>query len=318
MERLVPFLLLVLGLGALYLGLAGLIRLKPDRPEFWLFGLGVRTRLGALKVLLVATALLFLSYTAYRKGSLTRMLQTPVSLDSQLYLRLTEQLQKSEDSLEKNRGDMALLKQEKEDCQNVVSRLGAGLANKNDVTGELRAALGIRRKEIAGFESTLSRMRDEMASLQKEHDQVSLSYRETQDKVAQLDSQVKSLQTANATLDGRLSQTTSQNEAELKRLREENGMLKGLNRDAERRNSLLRQGLVLRESNDWQLEQEIQQLANLLVSQPEVNAPRQGDISRAIQKITQVLREGSAVTKQAKAADARPAQPKSTEPVKTQ
>jgi chromosome segregation ATPase len=317
MERLVPFLLLVLGLGALYLGLAGLIRLRPDRPEFWLFGLGVRSRVGAVKVLLVATALLFLSYTAYRKGSLTQMLQTPVSLDPQLYSRLTEKLQKSEETLEQYRADMAHLTREKEDCQSAVSRLGTGLANRNDVTGELRAALGIRKREIASFESTISRMRDEMARLQKEHEQVLLSYRETQDKVAQLGSQVRSLQTANAALDERLSQTNSQDEAELKRLREENGKLKGLNRDAERSNSLLRQGLVLRESNDWQLEQEIQQLANLLVSQPEVNAPRQGDISRAIQKITQVLREGSAVTKQARAADARPAQPKSTEQVKT-
>ena len=201
MERLVPFLLLVLGLGALHLGLSGLFKLKADRAEFWLFGLGVRSRVGAVKVLVVALALLFLSYTSYRKGSLVQMLQPPASIDPQLHLQLARQLQESEKDLEKYRGEVALLTREKEDCQNSVSRLGAGLANKNDVTGELRAALGIRKREMAGFESTLTRLREEMARLQKEHDQVLQSYRETQEHVTQLDSQVRSLQTTNESLE---------------------------------------------------------------------------------------------------------------------
>jgi hypothetical protein len=76
---------------------------------------------------------------------------------------------------------------------------------------------------------------------------------------------------------------------------------------------------VLREANDWALEQEIQRLANLLSDQPELNSPRQTDISRSLQKINQVLREGTNLTKQAKVADSKPTQPgqKTVDPLAT-
>lgn len=75
MEIVVPIVLVLLGLGALHLALGGLIRLGKERPEFWLFGLGVRSRFGALKVLAVALALLFLAYSFWQQGSLIRGLQ---------------------------------------------------------------------------------------------------------------------------------------------------------------------------------------------------------------------------------------------------
>ncbi|WP_238314692.1 hypothetical protein, partial [Methylobacterium crusticola] len=50
-------------------------RLGKERPEFRLFGLGVHSRLGALTVLSVALALLFVAFSFWRQGSLIRGLQ---------------------------------------------------------------------------------------------------------------------------------------------------------------------------------------------------------------------------------------------------
>jgi hypothetical protein len=74
MERLAPYLLLLMGMGAAYLAIGGLARLRPERPEFWLFGLGVRSRAGAGKVLVVAVLLLLLGYSVLRRGSIQRVL----------------------------------------------------------------------------------------------------------------------------------------------------------------------------------------------------------------------------------------------------
>ena len=142
---------------------------------------------------------------------------------------------------------------------------------------------------------------------------MSQSYNETKDRVQQLESQADVLQNEKVSLKARLEQTSGQNEAELKRLREETGRLKSLYRDEERRASLLRQGLVLREANDWALEQEIQRLANLIAGQSDLSSPRQTDISRALHRISQVLREGTALTKQAKAADSAAPDSKSSQ-----
>ncbi len=303
MDKLVPSLLLVLGLGALYLGIGSLVGLGRKSTEFWVFGLGVRTRFGALKVLVVAAAMLFLSYSSYKKGSLTKMLQSPVAVDQEIYLNLTQQLNKAEETIASYRKEIAVLTQEKTDCQNAAFRLETGVANKNDLAGELKSILAIRKKEMAGFESSLGKMRDEQNRLQQQYDQLSQLYRQTQDKTEQLQSQLSSLQSDKSTLETSLSQLSTQKEAELKRLRDENGKLKGLNRDTERRNNLLQQGLSLLETNEWQLEQDIQRLANFLASQPDVNTPSQSEVSRAIQRIQQTLREGTAITRQTKAVE---------------
>jgi chromosome segregation ATPase len=319
MEKLVPLLLLALGLGAAHLGIGGLIKLRPSRPEFWLFGLGVRTRLGAVKVLVVAIALLFLAYSFHRRGSITQIFNPEEAVLREQNNVLIRDLKEAEESIENYKGQVKSLSQEKEECQKIVSRQGLGLANKDDAVGELRAALGTRQREIADLQGALAKVKEEMSLLQKEHEQMSQAYNQTKEKLQQLNSQVDTLQNEKGTLAAKLEQNSNQNAADLKGLREENGRLKALYRDEEHRASLLRQGLVLREANDWALEQEIQRLANLLSDQPELNSPRQTDISRALQKINQVLREGTTLTKQAKAADSKPTQPgqKAVDPLAT-
>jgi chromosome segregation ATPase len=319
MEKLVPLLLLALGLGAAHLGVGGLIKLRPSRPEFWLFGLGVRTRLGAVKVLVVAIALLFLAYSFHRRGLITQILNPEEAVLREQNSALTRQLKEAEKSIKNYKGRMESLSQEKEECQRIVSRQGLGLANKDDVVGELRAALETGQKEIADLQGALGKINEEMSLLQKEHEQMSQAYDQTKEKVQQLDLQVDTVQNEKGSLVAQLEQNSNQNATELKGLREENGRLKALYRDEEHRASLLRQGLVLREANDWALEQEIQRLENLLSDQPELNSPRQTDISRALQKINQVLREGTNLTKQAKVADAKPTQPgqKAVDPLGT-
>ena len=79
MERLAPYLLLLIGMGAAYLAVGGLVRLRPERPEFWLFGMGVRSRAGAGKVLVVAVLSWLLGYSALRRGSIQRVLD-PLNL----------------------------------------------------------------------------------------------------------------------------------------------------------------------------------------------------------------------------------------------
>jgi len=303
MDKVVPLLLLALGLGAAHLGIAGLVKLRPDKPEFWLFGLGVRTRFGAVKVLFVALALLFLAYSFHKKGSITQILKTePTDLQAQ-YDQLAARMKETEKLIGTYKSQMETLNREKEDCQKIVSRQGLGLADQNDVVGELRSSLDRRQKELADLQGSLTRLREQMGLLQREHEQMSQSYNETKEKVQQLESQVDVLQNEKVSLKAKLEQTLGQNEAEIKRLREENSRLKSLYRDEERRASLLRQGLVLREANDWTLEQEIQRLANLIAAQSDLSSPRQTDISRSLHRISQVLREGTALTKQAKAAD---------------
>lgn len=318
MDKVVPLLLLFLGLGGLYLGIGGLARLRRERPEFWVFGLGVRTRLGAVKVLVAAAVLLLLAYSTSKKGALTRILQSSVATDQEIYLNLTQRLNKAEESVAACQNQITALNKENADCQNAVSRLGSGLASKNEVAGELKSIMSIRKKEISGFESSLGKMKDDLGKLQQQYDQLAQLHRQTQDKTDQLQAQVGSLQLERANLEGKLSQVSSQTEADLKRLREENGKLKGLNRDSERRNNLLWQGLTLREANDWKLEQDLQRLANLLASQPEVNMPAQSEISRAVLRVQQTLREGTAITRQTKTVESssQQHQDKTSDPAK--
>ena len=314
MDKLVPILLLALGLGAAHLGIGGLIKLRPERGEFWLFGLGVRTRFGAVKVLVVALALIFLAYSFHKKGSLTQILSPDSAPLQAQYDKMAAQLEEAEKSTATYRSQIETLSREKEDCQSIVSRQGLGLANKSDSMGELRASLGTRQKEIAELQGNLKQVKEQMELLQKEHDQTSEAYNQTKEKLQQMESQMDVLQNEKVSLRLKQDQLSAENEAEVKRLREETSRFKSLYRDEEHRASLLRQGLVLREANDWTLEQEIQRLANLIADQPDVSSPRQTDISRALHRINQVLREGTALTKQAKAADTKPSDAKPAQP----
>ena len=306
MERLAPYLLLLVGIGAAYLAVGGLVRLRPERPEFWLFGMGVRSRAGAGKVLVVAALLLLLGYSALRRGSIQRVLDfsEPVS-DEQLESQRLQLIQVNQ-QLEETKNQMAALNREKEACQQIVSRQGLGLASTGDAAAELRASLNLRQREIGTLQSSLAKANDELASIRSDNDRLVQSSNSAKEQMEKLESQMDVLKNEKTSLALKLEAASKASESENSRLKEENGKLKAQYRDQDRRARLLRQGLVLREANDWALEQEIQRLANLLSDQPEVNTPRQTDIARSLQKINQVLREGQGLTKQAKVADSQP------------
>ena len=306
MERLAPYLLLLVGMGTAYLAVGGLVRLRPERPEFWLFGMGVRSRAGAGKVLVVAVLLLLLGYSALRRGSIQRVLDfsQPVS-DEQLESQRLQLIQVNQ-QLEETKNQMAALNREKEACQQIVSRQGLGLASTGDAAAELRASLSLRQREIGTLQSSLAKANDELVSIRSDYDRLVQSSNSAKEQMEKLESQMDVLKNEKTSLASKLEVASKASESENSRLKEENGKLKAQYRDQDRRARLLRQGLVLREANDWALEQEIQRLANLLSDQPEVNTPRQTDIARSLQKINQVLREGQGLTKQAKVADSQP------------
>jgi chromosome segregation ATPase len=306
MERLAAYLLLLVGMGAAYLAIGGLARLRPERPEFWLFGMGVRSRAGAGKVLVVAALLLLLGYSALRRGSIQRVLDPSQPASDELFEAQSQQLMRANQQIEEYQSQMAALNREKEACQQIVSRQGLGLASTGDVAAELRASLSLRQHEIGTLQSSLGKANDELAALRSDNERLVQSSNSAKEKVEQLESQLDVMKNEKTSLALKLEGASRANEAENLRLKEENSKLKVQYREQDRRARLLRQGLVLREANDWALEQELQRLANLVSDQPEVNTPRQTDIARSLQKINQVLREGQGLTKQAKVADSQP------------
>jgi len=305
MDRLAPYLLLLMGLGAAHLGIGGLIRLRPERPEFWLFGLGVRSRTGAGKVLVVAALLLLLGYSGLRRGSIQQVLYPSQPASDQQLESLKQQLDAANQKSEEYKNQIAGLSRDKEACQEIVSRQGLGLANKGDTAAELRASLSLRQREIGTLQSSLAKTNDELTTLRNDNERLVQSSSSAKEQVDQLEAQMDVLRNEKTSLALKLESASKANESDSSRLKEENSKLKAQYREQDRRARLLRQGLVLREANDWALEQEIQRLANLLSDQPEVNTPRQTDIARSLQKINQVLREGQGLTKQAKVADSQ-------------
>jgi chromosome segregation ATPase len=301
MDRLIPLLLVILGLGAAHLGIGGLLRSRKDSPEFWLFGLGVRTKLGAVKVLIVAVALCLLAYSIFRRGAVHEILQPSDSPSAELLGRIEQANQMIVDY----KAQIASLRRDREACQDIVSKQGEGLASKNDAAAELRVSLNLRQREIADLQSAQMRLQEEVNALKAQREQLTQSADQTQEKIRRVESQLDVLENEKVSLTAKLEKTAT-SEQEFKRLAEENTKLKSLYKDQDRRAGLLRQGLVLREANDWALEQEIQRLSNLLADQPDVNTLRQTDIARSLQKINQTLREGQALTKQAKIADTKP------------
>jgi chromosome segregation ATPase len=306
MERLAPYLLLLVGMGAAYLAIGGLVRLRPERPEFWLLGLGVRSRAGAVKVLVVAAVLLFFGYSVFRRGSIQRVLDPSQPASDEQFESQKQQVIQANQQVEEYKNQMAALNGEKEACQEIVSRQGLGMAKTGDAAAELRASLSLRQREIGTLQSSLGKANDELTALRSDNEHLVQSSNSAKEKVEQLESQLDVLKNEKTSLALKLEGASRANESENLRLKEENSKLKAQYREQDRRTRLLRQGLVLREANDWALEQEIQRLANLVSDQPEVNTPRQTDIARSLQKINQVLREGQGLTKQAKVADGQP------------
>src|SRR5262245_61352481 len=122
MEKLAPYLLLLMGMGAAYLAIGGLVRLRPERAEFWLFGLGVRSRVGAGKVLVVAVLLLLLGYSALRHGSIQRVLDPSQPASDEQLESQNQQLIRAKQEIEDFKNQVAALSREKEACQQIVSR----------------------------------------------------------------------------------------------------------------------------------------------------------------------------------------------------
>ena len=218
----------------------------------------------------------------------------------------SQQLMRANQQIEEYKNQMAALNREKEACQQIVSRQGLGLASTGDVAAELRASLSLRQREIGTLQSSLGKANDELTALRSDNERLMQSSNSAKEKMEQLESQLDVMKNEKTSLTLKLEGASRANESENLRLKEENSKLRAQYREQDRRARLLRQGLVLREANDWVLEQEIQRLANLVSDQPEVNSPRQTDIARSLQKINQVLREGQGLTKQAKVADSQP------------
>ena len=307
MDRIIPLLLLVLGLGAAYLGLRGFFSLRRgESREFWLFGLGVRSRLGAIKVLIVSVALCALALAIYKRGTFKKILDVSPTFNDEQVAQQTRILEEANRRIESFQAQITALVHEKEACQEIVSKQGLGLANNSDIAAEMRASLNLRQREISDLKVVLNRTQTELENLKREQSQLLQASEQSKERIGELESQIDVLKNEKVTLTGKIENAKS-SEIEQKRLLDENAKLKSFSKDQDRRANLLRQGLVLRESNDWALEQELQRLASLVSDQPEVNNPRQTDIARSLQKISQVLREGQALTKQAKLADGKTA-----------
>lgn len=305
MEKPLLFFLLALGILFASLGIGEMIRSLKTPREFWLFGLGVRSRLGAWLMVIIAAAFFWLAYSFHRTEALHRLLRSVVAPESEDIKQYSQRLEQNRKELETLKVQVDSLTKEKEDCQNIVRRQGIGLASKNDVAGELKASLGLRQKEISGLEKDLGETRQRLESLQGEYEKLRRDYTQTTGKVEELDSKMAAIQDEKTSLQQKLDRSMKTNEAEFKRLKDENLKTRALYKDQERRADLLRQGILLHERNDWAMEQEVQRLSTLISSQFDANSPRLNDIARSIQRIQQVLRDGQVVTKQTKAADSK-------------
>ena len=241
MERLAPYLLLLVGMGTAYLAVGGLVRLRPERPEFWLFGMGVRSRAGAGKVLVVAVLLLLLGYSALRRGSIQRVLDFSQPGSDEQFESQRLQLIRANEQVEDYKNQIAALSREKEACQQIVSRQGLGLASTGDAAAELRAGLNLRQREIGSLQSSLSKANDELTSLRSDNDRLVQSTNSAKEQVEQLESQLDVLKNEKASLGFKLETASKANESENSRLKEENGKLKAQYRDQDRRARLLRQ-----------------------------------------------------------------------------
>ena len=302
MEIVVPIVLVVLGLGAAYLALGGLVRLGKERPEFWLFGLGVRSRLGALKVLLVALAMVVLAWSFRQQGSLIRGLQPELAGAQEEARARLDRLEVAARSLTDLQAQVQHLTEQKQEYQRIAGRRQTELAAQ---AKSLEEALQRQEQAAAGFQESLAELDRLLEALQQEKEAaVRASLRLKQD-LRSAESKLALSRQSHEELTGTLSRLTAEKRDESKSLREEIEKLKSSHRDQERRTDLLRHGLVSREAHDWSLEQEIEKLANLISDDPDAGFSRQTNIARTLQRIQELLREGTALAQQAKAAETR-------------
>ncbi len=302
MEIVVPIVLLLLGLGAAYLALVGLIRLGKEKPEFWLFGLGVRSRFGALKVLVVALALLFLAYSYWQQGSLIRGLQPELAGAQEEAKARLARLEVATRSLLDLQDQAHRLNEQKQEYQRLAGRRQTELAAQAKA---LQAALRRQQQASAGFKESLTDLDRLLETLQEQKEAAVQDTHQVKRELRSAESRLALSRQAQEELRTALSRLTAEKQDELKDLREETEKLKSSFRQEKQRTDLLRQGLVSRETNDWSLEQEIEKLANLISDEPDASFSRQTEIARTLQRIHELLRQGTALAQQAKAAETR-------------
>ena len=302
MEIVVPIVLLLLGLGAAYLALVGLIRLGKEKPEFWLFGLGVRSRFGALKVLVVAVALLFLAYSFWQQGSLIRGLQPELAGAQEEAKARLARLEVATRSLLDLQDQAHRLNEQKQEYQRLAGRRQTELAAQAKA---LQAALRRQQQASAGFKESLTDLDRLLETLQEQKEAAVQDTHQVKRELRSAESRLALSRQAQEELRTALSRLTAEKQDELKDLREETEKLKSSFRQQKQRTDLLRQGLVSRETNDWSLEQEIEKLANLISDEPDASFSRQTEIARTLQRIHELLRQGTALAQQAKAAETR-------------
>lgn len=307
MEIVVPIVLVLLGLGVSYLALGGLVRLGKERPEFWLFGLGVRSRFGALKVLLVALVLLSLAYSFWWQGSLIRELQPELEGALEETRDRSVRLAAVTRSLQDLRAQVRRLSEQKQRYQRIAGRRQTELAAQ---AKSLEAALHGQQQAAAGFQERLAELKRLLEALQRQKEAAVQDSLQLKQELRSAESRLALARQRQEELRGTLSRLTADKENESKNLQEEIRKLKASLSDQRRRTGLLREGLVSRESHDWSLEQEIEKLANLISGEPEASFSRQTDIARTLQRIHELLREGAALAQQAKAAETLRSRPR--------
>ena len=307
MEIVVPIILVLLGLGALYLALGGLVRLGREGPEFRLFGLGMHSRFGALTVLSAALALLFVAYSFWQQGSLVRGLQPELEgAREEAKDRLTR-LEVATGSLQDLQAQVQRLTEQKRQYQRIAGRRRTELAAQ---AKSLEAALHGQQQAAAGFQESLAELSRLLEALQRQKEAAVQDSLRSKQELRSAESRLALAMQSQEELRGTLSRLTADKENESKSLQEEIRKLKASLSDQRRRTGLLREGLVSREAHDWSLEQEIEKLANLISGEPEASFSRQTDIARTLQRIHELLREGAALAQQAKAAETRPRRPR--------
>lgn len=302
MEFVVPIVLVLLGLGASYLALGGLVRLGKERLEFRLFGLGVHNRLGALTVLSVALALLFLAYSSWKQDSLIRGLQPELEGAQQEAKDRLVRLEAATGSLQDLQEQVQQLTRQKQEYQRIAGRRRTELAAQ---AKSLEAALQGQEQEAAGFRESLAELSRLLEALQRQKEAAVQDSLQLKQELRSTESRLVLARQSQEELKGSLSRLTVERQNESKSLQEQIRKLEAALSDQQRRTGLLREGLVSREAHDWSLEQEIEKLANLVSGEPEASFSRQTDIARTLQRIHELLREGAALAQQAKAAETR-------------
>lgn len=160
-----------------------------------------------------------------------------------------------------------------------------------------------RQREISELSLNLDKARLDLSRVQGEQQQSNQALVAAQEQIRQIESKMDVLTNEKNSLAIKLQELATQKETDQNKKKIEIDQLLAAQKAQEGRLALIRQGLALRESNDWALEQELQRLNSLVSRQIDLNAPGQTDIARSLQRCSQILNEGATLTKQARTQD---------------